>query len=204
MKLIIEQKEFKLNYEYKIFDDKGLIYRGKANRTILPQPRKITVDDLNNNEVCILKEENIIKFIMSFIPVLGWFKFSSCPYNLYINGVKQGFLDKVMWRKSKGPSIVGEIKGSKISIYEHSGNQYSIFKDNVQQGSIKKEHWKQGDGDRYIVLYSREFGGEMISLIGILVDVIWSTTDTSIKTYSYEYTWVIGGRKKDEDWLPED
>lgn len=204
MKLILEQEKFKLNYEYKIFSDNGLAYVGKANRTIFPLPRKIALNNLDNSEMCILKEENIIKFIMSFIPVLGWFKFSECPYNLYIDGVKQGFLNKVIWRKKKYPSIIGEIKGKAISIYEHTGNRYSIFKDNVQQGLIKKENWKQGDGDRYIILYNKEFGAEIMALIGILLDVIWSTTDASIKSYSYEYTWVLGERKINNEWIPKD
>lgn len=205
MKLIIEQEKFKFNYQYKIFDDNELVYIGRANRTVIPQPRKISLCDLNNNELdIILKEENIIKFIISYIPILGWFNFSVCPYNLYVNGMKQGFLSKVVQRKNTHPSIIGEIKGHNISIYEHTGDLYTIFKDNLQQGLIKREHWKQGDGDRYIILYNREFGTELAALIGILVDIIWGTTDTSIKFLRYEYTWVLGEEKSDNHWEPKD
>lgn len=109
-----------------------------------------------------------------------------------------------MRRKNKHAAIIGEIKGHNISIYEHTGDQYTIFKDSLQQGLIKREYWKQGDGDRYIILYSREFGTELAALIGILVDIIWGTTDISIKSLSYEFTLVLGEEKLDNHWKPKD
>jgi hypothetical protein len=204
MKLEIQQEKLKLYLEYKVIKDDEVVYIGEVNRMLLPKFRKISFSDINGKEVCTLVQEDIKTFILSKIPIINWFRDFSCPYNLYFNGINSGFLREVQLGKKESPDIYGEVDKRKYSIYMHTGNEYSIFIDDIQECLISQEHWKLGDGDIYNILYSRNLKDELAAIICILIDILWATIDISASSLSYQKTWVIGGRKKDENWKPED
>lgn len=204
MRLIIEQDKLRFNYKYNIYISGNLLYTATVNRTIVPKFRKITITDLNGQQVCILKQEDKIKFILSYVPIIGWFDYFSCPYNIYISGIKQGIIKENRWGKNIDSSIECEIHNDKYYIHSHTGEEYSIFLNDKQEGLIAHDHWKIGDGDRYEVLYNSKLKPEFAAAICIFIDILWGTSDTSTTSISYQYTWIIGGRKKDKNWRPED
>ncbi len=60
MEILIEQKYFNfLKYDYKIFSSTNLVFTAKANRTIIPWLRTITVLDLQGKQIYKLKQQNI-------------------------------------------------------------------------------------------------------------------------------------------------
>lgn len=151
MEIIIKQLKLKYNYEYKIYAQSKLFLIGKANRTILPIKRKIQVSYPNGNNVCVLKQENIFKYIMSYIPILNMFKISACPYILYLNNLHEGYLKlQGLWNGD----IVGVIGNNKIEMKAHTGNYISFHSNNEQIALAKKNPYKNFDGDQYFVSYN--------------------------------------------------
>lgn len=127
------------------------------------------------------------------------------PYILYSDGTKYGYFEKAtLIRNNEKSDLIGCINNNKYSIYIHSNLKYSIFLNNLQEGLILQSHWKQGDGDIYEVLYNSKLSSKNAALICILIDILYSTLDTSRSTISYQNVTVHGEKNKDECyWTPE-
>jgi hypothetical protein len=195
MKLRVQQEILKLNYIYKVYDDKTLMFTVKANRLILPNIRKISLYDLYEKEIYTVKQEDLPKALLTYFPLLSLFQKSAWPYILYFNGIKKGFFREVLHGKKASPDIEGKIDDVNYFIYAHSGDEYSIFIDDIQEGFINKEHWSAGDGDTYHIEYNQILSAEICAIICTLIDIIHYTSDSSANSFNYEYTWVIRGRK---------
>lgn len=95
MEMIVEQARFNLrNYEYKFYSQEQLIFIAKSNRTIIPSLRKIYLLDNCQKNLCSLMQQNIIRFIISYIPILGFMLGQGCPYVYYSRGRKKGIFVK--------------------------------------------------------------------------------------------------------------
>lgn len=188
MEIIIKQSKLKYNYKYKIYSQSNLLFLGKANRTILPSKRKIEISYPNGNNVCTLKQENVYKYILSCIPILNLFKISVCPYILYFNNLYQGYLKQQgFWNRD----VVGIIDNNKIVIKAHTGNYISIHSSDEQVALAKKNVHKKLDADEYFVSYNKDQSVEVISIICILADIIWYTSDDTVHSSSIEYDIVL-------------
>ncbi|QHI73456.1 hypothetical protein [Aminipila terrae] len=184
MEIIIKQSKLKYNYEYKIYSQSNLLLLGKANRTIFPSKRKIEISYPNGNIVCTLKQENDFKYILSCIPIINLLKICACPYILYFNNQNKGyFMQQGFWNRD----IVGIIGNNKIAIKAHTGNYISIHFNNEQVALAKKNVYKKFDADEYLVNYNKDQRMEVISIIYILVDIIWYTSDDTLYSNSLEY-----------------
>ena len=124
MELIVKQSKLKFNYEYKIYDHDKIIYTAKANRTIIPYLRRISIYDLNDIEVFSLKQESLLKIFLRMIPFLSFFQFSICPYNYYDNGFYKGFIRE----KFNGDGyIFGEIENINYEMWQHTATSFSFY-----------------------------------------------------------------------------
>jgi len=200
MEMTVEQVKLKLrDFEYKFYSDEQLIFIAKANRTVFPNLRRIYLYDNNEKELFCLKQTDIIRFIISCIPIIGDVFNRDCPYDLFYQKRKIGyFIEKYVPN-----SIKGNVENNNYYVYPHTGNSISIFKNDKQVVSIKRNPFKTWDADRYKVFYEKEVSDELIALLVVLADVTWETEDSSTSAYSYEYNWYIGGRKENKNWIPE-
>ncbi|EYE87304.1 hypothetical protein Q428_14055 [Fervidicella metallireducens AeB] len=201
MELIIEQSKFKLNYEYKVYASSELIYIAKINRNIIPSLRKIYLYESNGKEVCCLKQENWLKFILQNIPFVNFLESSICDYVYYKNGIKEGYLRE----KTSGDSIViGKIKGQDYEMFGYEINNIPIYWNKKQTGVIKRKNIKELDGDQYKIIYNNSLPREVAVIFCLLSDVLWHTSDTRITSCSWEYSIPLAGEKVNKDWVPED
>jgi hypothetical protein len=201
MELIIEQEVLKANYEYKIYVDKELIYISKINRTIATTLRKIHLYDRDGNEICCLKQESWLKLILQNIPFVCLFSFAVCPYIFYRDGIRQGYLREAFdgdW------VVIGEIDNDKYEIWDHTGNNMSIYCNEKQVGAITRDCFKLFDGDKYKILYNRNFDRELAIMCSLLADVLWNTSDDNIYGCSWEWGMQLDGKKINKNWKPED
>lgn len=204
MEMIVEQAVFNVkNYEYKFFVEDRIAFIGKANRTVIPTPRKIFLYDNAGNELYSLKQENLFRFVIANIPLIGFALGKDCPYNFNVKGIKHGaFVQKYF---NFSGLIIGTIGVNTYSLHGHSGNTVSIFCGEKQVGLIQRNAVKTGDADKYKVLFSSSsIGRELVASLTILSDVVWHTTDRSTTLLSWEYSVQLGGRKQDKSWIPED
>lgn len=93
MNLLIKQKEYSFNYQYKVYDNNELLYTAYANRTIIPMFRKISLIDTNGNILYTLKQENLFNFIISTIPISDFF--CSCHISFIVMVLNMGILKKL-------------------------------------------------------------------------------------------------------------
>lgn len=202
MQLEVRQDFIGIDFKYSVYRDGKMLFWGRANRTIIPYLKKITLMDLNHEEICQLKQTNLAKFVLSKIPVFKILNFSACPYEIYTKSQKIGFLKQLNWIKKQGPDVVGIINNKAISIFEHTGNEFSVFCNEEQVASISRKAFKTGDGDSYLVTYDRVIEDYLIAIIALLLDQLFSTEEGSINGESYSYTYKIGQGKKDSEWMP--
>ncbi len=202
MEMTVEQAMFNVkSYEYKFFMDDKLAFVGKANRTVIPIPRKIWLYDDVGKELCSLRQENLRRFIISNIPLIGFFQGQDCPFNFYCNGLKQGsFVEKYF---NLSGLIEGTVNGFDYFVYGHTGNAVSIFAGEKQIALIKRNAFKNWDADRYKVIFSSTASAELIAILTIFSDITWETADRSVSSFSWEYTVQIGGKKLDKNWTPD-
>jgi len=185
--------------DIKFYSDEQLVFIAKANRTVVPSLRRIYLYDKNGKESCSLKQTNIIRFIISYIPIIGSAFNRDCPYNLFYRKRKIGYFVEKYFPNS----IEGNVENNNYYLYPHTGNNISIFKNDKQIVSIKRNPFNVWDADRYNVLYEKEVSNELIALLVTLADITWETEDNSTSAYSYEFNWYISGRKENKNWIPE-
>lgn len=203
MELIVQQKGFGINFEYSFFDGGGnLVFKAKANRTVIPLPRKIFVYNSSKQEICSLRQDNIFKFVLANIPFMGIILRRDCPYNFYEGSVSNGFLQQNYF--VGGGHIYGNVSNAPYSIYGHSGNDYSIFRDDLQVASILRSELRLGDGDKYKLIFDSRIDTKLAVILTVLVDITWHTYDTSYTSLSWERSYQLGGKKRDEEWIPKD
>lgn len=202
MEMTVKQAAFNLaHYEYKCYIGDVLTFIGSVNRTIFPVFRKIRLFDPSKMELCSLKQENLFRFILSYVPVIGWLPGKDCPYTYYSNGMVGGKFEYHIFKAFYS----GIIDNKQYAVYEHVGNDFSIYCDDEQVGSIHRNAWKNWDADRYQVLFNKNINPQIIALLTLFTDIHSNTMDTSTNQISYEKTiYVFGSRKQDRTWVPKD
>lgn len=200
MELYIKQNKFNLlNYKYEISVEGKLIFIAKANRVLIPSFRKIFLYDCKGSDIYKLIQRNVLKLIIEYIPFFPYV-FGVCPYILFNGENKCGFIQK---QPNKQEDASGIIENKNTVIYQCSGNKIAILSNGKQVGLIKRNPWKEGDGDKYVVLYDKNFNRELISIITIFSDIIFHTNDGQYTSSSWEST-IRHGYEQYENWVPED
>jgi hypothetical protein len=198
MELRIEQDYFDLaQYKYKVYDSNGLLFTVKANRTVLPRFRIITIYDDSGKPNFVLKQENLLWFLAEQLPIVSYLIKSSCPFIIYKNGEKRGQIKELFYQD--GGTITATIGGLKYQIFAHTGNRFSLFLNDKQIGLISRKAWKQGDADKYTVVCTDELKPVLATIFSVMVDILWHTSDTHFSTVSWEYTIQFGEKNADKD-----
>lgn len=193
MELTVDQTYAKkVNCEYKIRENGNIIYKAALKRTILfPSLNKIYLYEPNGKEICILKQEDKVKFICEMVPIISMFS-SICPYIYYKNGVKQGYIIE----QRSGSDIMAEIQDKRYEIWQHTAKDVSIYYDNIQVAAIKKARWDRGE---YKFIYEKSLEKELGIMFCLFSDFLFNVSSP------YNDIWVkrFGGRKFDADWKPK-
>lgn|GEM_PF-3363730 len=198
MKISIVQEEFKKNLEYRIIDlqTNTIIYKVRANRIIFIGLRKVELYDSHN--AYIAKQKGWFKLVLcSIFSFLG---VENLKYNYYENNMQVGYFQRARASIKKNDVVTGKVKDSAYKVYMHTGNEYSVFVDEKQVGFIKRSPWKRRNGDKYIVELQDSFPINLISMITLILDLETNPDDMNLSSYSYSTNWVIGGKKKDNNW----
>lgn len=203
MEIRVEQEYFNLTkYTYKIFDSTDLVLTAKANRTIVPWLRTITINNFEGKQLYKLKQQNVLWLLLEHTPIVSYLVKSSCPYIFYEGDKKKGQFQELYY--FNGGTVKANIGDKEYCLYALTGNYVSIFLGNEQVGLISREEWKHGDSDKYKVLFNSNIKMPLATVFTILSDILWFTSDTHFSSVSWEYNIQLGNPKGDRDWQPEE
>jgi len=201
MELRISQSSFNLNYEYTIFKENKVIYYGKANRVLLPKCRNIQVFNYDKEQLISVKQESILRVLLSYLPIISFFNFTVCPYVFYCGDFKIGYMEE----EYNGSSIAkGEIYGVIYELVEHTSEYIAIYNNKNQIGLIKRVISKVGDGDKYKLIFNNSFDKELAICFCLLADILWHTSDTKIQGEQWEFSTEFKERPLNRKWKPDE
>ena len=199
MNLIIRQTPTKVNYEYKLYENKNILYTAKINSTKYLIPKKVDIYDSHDDKISYIVQEDKKKFYLSCIPFLGLNILGKCQYNYYKYGELVGF---AVENFKGGSHIFSKIGADEYEVWNPKNDNICIYDNGKQVALLNRNRLGDFYGDYYTVKCNRSFSKELLILFCLIADVEWFAW--AYGKHDYSFSIQFGGRRFDENWTPED